>query len=120
MKPPISRRLTLWSFAATAFFALVSTPAPAQALASAEPLRFKGDLTGLSTHISAVPSPHPLLHETGGAGAYVALVPVRFDADWWRAELLAQWPVDSAAFLSCFQRITAGPAFTPAQALAAV
>jgi len=59
-----------------------------------------------------------VLHETRVAGAYVALVPVRFEAERWRAEFLAQWPVGSAAFLSCFQRITAGPAFTPAQALA--
>ena len=43
-----------------------------------------------------------------------------FDAERWRAEFLAQWPVGSAAWLSYFQRITAGPAFTPAQALAAV
>ena len=81
---------------------------------------FKGDLAGLCTRISSVPSPHPVLHETRVAGAYVALVPVRFDADRWRAEFLAQWPVGSAAFLSYFQRIIAGPAFTPAQALAAV
>ncbi|MEO8223365.1 MAG: hypothetical protein ABI661_01050 [Gammaproteobacteria bacterium] len=81
---------------------------------------FKGDLTGLCTRISAVASPHPVLHETRVAGAYVALVPVRFDANRWRAEFLAQWPVGSAAFLSYFQRITGGPAFTPAQALAAV
>lgn len=50
----------------------------------------------------------------------MALIPVRFDAERWRAELLAQWPVGSAAWLSYFQRIIAGPAFAPAQALAAV
>ncbi len=81
---------------------------------------FKGDLAGLCTRISAVPSPHPVLHEARVAGAYVALLPVRFDAERWRAEFLAQWPVGSAAFLSYFQRITTGPAFTPAQTLAAV
>jgi len=81
---------------------------------------FKGDLAGLCTRISTMPSPHPVLHETRVAGAYVALVPVRFDAERWRAEFLAQWPVGSAAFVSYFQRITTGPAFTPAQTLAAV
>ncbi len=40
MKPTISRRLTLWSFAATAFVTLFSAHTPAQAQASAEPLRF--------------------------------------------------------------------------------
>lgn len=81
---------------------------------------FKGDLAGLCTRISAVPSPHPVIHETRVARAYVALVPVGFDAERWRAEFLAQWPVGSAAWLSYFQRIIAGPAFTPAQTLDAV
>ena len=40
MKTSLSRRLTLWSLAATAFFALASPHAPAQAQGSAEPLRF--------------------------------------------------------------------------------
>ena len=52
--------------------------------------------------------------------AYVSLVPVRFDAQSWRAEFLAQWPAGSAAWLSYFQRIIAGPAFAPAQVFAAV
>ena len=81
---------------------------------------FKGDLAGLCTRISTLPSPHAVLHETRVSGAYVALVPVRFDAERWRADFLAQWPVGSLAFLSYFQRITAGPGFTPAQALTAV
>lgn len=81
---------------------------------------FKDDFAGLCTRISTAPSPHPVLHETRIAGAYVALVPVRFDAERWRAEFLAQWPAGSVAFLSYFQRITTGPAFTPEQVLAAV
>ena len=81
---------------------------------------FKGDLAGLCARIAAVPSPHPVLHETRVAGTYVALLPVRFDAERWRADFLAQWPAGSAAWSSYFQRITAGPAFTPAQALATV
>ena len=81
---------------------------------------FKGDLAGLCTRISSMPSPHQVLHETRVAGAYVALVPVPFHAERWRAEFLAQWPTGSAAWLSYFERIVAGPAFSPAQALAAV
>ncbi len=80
---------------------------------------FKGDLAGLCTRISVTPSPHPVLHETRVAGAFVSLLPVRFDADRWRSEFLNQWPAGSAAWLSYFGRITTGPLFTPDQALAA-
>jgi hypothetical protein len=79
---------------------------------------FQGDLAGLCTRIATAPSPHPTLHETRVAGAYVALVPVRFDTERWRTEFLSQWPAGSAAWLSYFQRINTGPAFSPAQALA--
>jgi hypothetical protein len=81
---------------------------------------FEGSIDGLCTRISVSPSPHPVLRETRVAGAYVALVPVRFDREQWRSEFLAQWPPGSAAWLSYFQRITNGPAFVPAQALAAL
>ncbi|TAL66382.1 MAG: hypothetical protein EPN79_09500 [Burkholderiaceae bacterium] len=79
---------------------------------------FAGDSAGLCTRISASPSPHPVLNEVRVAGAYVALLPVRFDADLWRERFLAQWPAGSAAWLSYFERITRGPAFAPGQALA--
>lgn len=78
---------------------------------------FAGDLAGLCTRISTTPSPHPVLQEVRMAGAYVALLPVRFDADRWRTEFLVQWPPGSPAWLSYFERITRGPAFTPGQAL---
>lgn len=81
---------------------------------------FKGDRAGLCTRISAVPSPHPVLHETRVAGACVALVPVCFDAERWRAEFLAQWPVGSTAWLSYFRRIIKGPAHAPSQVLTSV
>ncbi|MDP1691671.1 MAG: hypothetical protein Q8L49_06930 [Burkholderiaceae bacterium] len=79
---------------------------------------FVGDLAGLCTRVATTPSPHPVLHEMRVAGTYVALLPVRFDADRWRSEFLAQWPPGSAAWLSYFERITRGPAFTPGRALA--
>ncbi|MEP7283821.1 MAG: hypothetical protein ABI696_17715 [Rubrivivax sp.] len=43
---------------------------------------------------------------------------VHGDAD--SLEFLAQWPAGTAAWLFYFQRIVAGPAFTPPQALATV
>lgn len=78
---------------------------------------FAGDLSGLCTRIGATPSPHPALAEVHIAGAWVALLPVRFDAERWQREFLAQWPPGSAAWDSYFQRITCGPAYTPEQAL---
>lgn len=80
---------------------------------------FAGDPAGLCTRISTTPSPHAVLQEVRIAGAYVALLPVRFDTDRWRSEFLAQWPPGSPAWQSYFERITRGPAFAPSQALEA-
>ena len=78
---------------------------------------FAGDLSGLCTRIATTPSPHAVLHEARIAGAYVALLPVRFDAQRWCTEFLAQWPPGSPAWHSYFERITRGPTFVPSQAL---
>ncbi len=78
---------------------------------------FAHDLAGLCTRIGISPSPHPVLDEVRIGGAYVALLPVKFHADRWRREFLAQWPPGSPAWLSYFDRITRGPAFSPSQAL---
>lgn len=78
---------------------------------------FTGDLSGLCTRIGLTPSPHPTVHEVEISGAYVALLPVRFDAPRWRAEFLRQWPTGSPAWMSYWQRITQGPAFSPLQAV---
>jgi hypothetical protein len=79
---------------------------------------FAGDITGLCTRIGTTPSPHPVLQELRIAGAYVALLPVHFDADRWQEEFLAQWPPGSPAWQSYFERITRGPAFSRGRALA--
>jgi hypothetical protein len=81
---------------------------------------FSGDPAGLCTRIGSTPSPHPVLQEVRLAGAYVSLLPVRFDAERWHREFLAQWPPGSAAWLSYFERITRGPAFAPKQAMQAL
>ena len=52
-------------------------------------------------------------------GAYLALLPVRYDAALWHADFLAQWPAGSAAWLSYWQRISQGPAFAVERALVA-
>ena len=78
---------------------------------------FHGDLSGLVTRIGRSPAPHPALHELRVAGAFVALLPVRYDASRWQTEFLAQWPPGSPAWVSYFERIRNGPRFTPEQAL---
>lgn len=79
---------------------------------------FSRDRSGLCTRIAKTPSPHRVLHETQVAGAWVALLPVRFDASQWQRDFLAQWPPGSPAWESYFQRIVHGPAYSPGQALA--
>ncbi len=79
---------------------------------------FTADLGGLCTRIATTPSPHPVVQEVRVAGAYVALLPVRFDARRWRQHFLAQWPEGSPAWESYYRRITEGPAYAPAEALA--
>jgi hypothetical protein len=79
---------------------------------------FTGDPAGLCTRIATTPSPHPVLRELRIAGAYVALLPVRFDCGRWQSEFLAQWPAGSPAWESYFDRIMRGPAFLQGRALA--
>ena len=67
--------------------------------------------------VAGAASPVRPLRELRIAGAWVALLPVRFDAQRWLREFLAQWPVGSPAWASYFERITRGPAFSPAQAV---
>lgn len=78
---------------------------------------FHDDLSGLCTRIGIAPSPHPVVHEIRIAGAYVALLPIRFDTQRWQNEFLAQWPPGSPAWQSYFERITRGPGYSRQQAL---
>lgn len=76
-----------------------------------------GSLAGLCTRISLRPSPHPVLCEVRCADAYIALLPLHYDADQWLREFDAQWPAQSPAHVSYRQRITQGPSFSAQQAL---
>lgn len=78
---------------------------------------FTGDPRGLVTRIGIAPSPHETLREVYVAGAYLSLVPVRFDATRWQADFVRQWPPGSDAWVSYFQRISEGPAFEVSRAL---
>ena len=80
---------------------------------------FSVDLSGLCTRIALTPSPHEMIHEVQVSGAYVSLLPVRFDEARWHAEFLQQWPEGSSAWTSYWKRITQGPTFSPEQAVRA-
>ena len=78
---------------------------------------FAGELAGLCTRIGTTPSPHPVLHEVRIKGAYLALLPVPYDAMRWSGDFLRQWPPGSDAWTSYFQRIAQGPAYAVDRAL---
>lgn len=78
---------------------------------------FKGDLSGLCTRIGRAPSPHRPLREIQLAGVHVALLPIRYDSNRWRADFQSQWPPGSPAWDSYFGRISQGPNFTPERAV---
>lgn len=80
---------------------------------------FSGELFGLCTRTGLTPSPQQTIHEIKVAGAYVSLLPVRFDEARWQAEFLQQWPEGSPAWISYWKRITQGPTFSPDQAMRA-
>lgn len=80
---------------------------------------FAADRSGLCTRIALSPSPHETVHEICVAGAYVSLLPVRYDDARWQADFLHQWPEGSAAWLSYWARITEGTPFSPEQAVRA-
>jgi len=74
-------------------------------------------LFGLCTRISLTPSPHETVHEFKHHGAYVALLPIRYDNARWTEEFLKQWPENSAAHESYFRRISVGTNFVKHRAL---
>jgi len=77
---------------------------------------FSGELSGLCTRIATTPAPGAVLHEQRLGDVFIALLPLAYDAPRWQADFETQWPPGSAAHRSYFERITRGPAFTPAQA----
>ncbi len=68
-------------------------------------------LFGLCTRIGVTPSPHETIDEFQHEGAYVALLPIRYDNAVWIEQFLKQWPDGSAAHESYFRRISEGTNF---------
>jgi hypothetical protein len=77
---------------------------------------FSGATHGLITRIATRPSPHVPLYGTTRDTVFIDAVAVEFDVATFLARFTARWPEGSAAHLSYYRRIVAGPSFTVAQA----
>ena len=77
---------------------------------------FAGELFGLVTRIAVTPS-DAAVYECRMGDVFIEAVPLRYDVQAWQRRFLEQWPRGSDAYASYYERITAGPRFTRAQAL---
>ena len=75
---------------------------------------------GVITRISPIPSPHPSLYGVMVGGIHLDALALKFDADRWEQEFLANWPPESPAHRSYFNRIVRGPEHTIDRAYTAV
>lgn len=72
---------------------------------------FSNEHYGLLTRISIHPPTGEVLYGEIQQGTHIHAVPVRYDHTAWVAGFLANWPAESDAWLSYFQRIQSGPAY---------
>ena len=73
---------------------------------------------GLLTRISTTPAaPGASWYGARVDELYVDALPIVHDTTAWHQAFLAQWPADSAAHRSYWQRISAGPAYRLEQAV---
>eukprot|EP00966_Prymnesium_polylepis_P250369 5789494-Prymnesium_polylepis.1 len=78
---------------------------------------FRGAPFGLATRVSADERrPADSLYGLAHGGLRYDAIPIRYDAEAWRAQFEAAWPPGSAAHTSYHERIVRGPHFTFAQA----
>ncbi|MEY8876148.1 MAG: hypothetical protein AB9M60_06550 [Leptothrix sp. (in: b-proteobacteria)] len=86
---------------------------------------FRADPAGLLTRIALTPFDGPQRRhglvwrpagEPGAAPLHIDAIAVDADPARWQPQFLAQWPAGSDAHQSYWDRIQAGPAYTPAQA----
>lgn len=77
---------------------------------------FSGSGFGLVSRIGTTPSPQPPLYGMVRNGVHIDAIALPYDGDSFLDRFLARWPQGSAAHASYFQRITAGPDHTIAQA----
>lgn len=79
---------------------------------------FAGETAGLLTRIATTPCTG-LARRFGVTehGLHMDALAIEFDQQAWRSEFQRQWPAGSPAHDSYWSRISAGPAYVPAQAL---
>jgi hypothetical protein len=77
---------------------------------------FFGGRVGLVSRIAATPSPQPPLYGIVRDGIHIDAIPLLYDSEVFLRRFLARWPAGTAAHLSYFERITAGPDHTVARA----
>jgi hypothetical protein len=80
---------------------------------------FRGTRFGVITRIGLRPSPHTPLYGLRVHGTFIDALPVEYDHTRWTFEFLTSWPLGSAAFLSYWPRLIAGPDYTRSRAAAA-
>ena len=81
---------------------------------------FRGTRHGIVTRVSVRPPVCAALYGVSRAGVHVHAVPLHYDNAAWEARFLAQWPPGSDAWLSYYQRICNGPAYSPGDAVRTV
>jgi hypothetical protein len=77
---------------------------------------FSGGRVGLVSRIAATPSPHRPLYGIVREDIHIDAIALPYDSAAFLRRFLARWPEGTAAHLSYFERITAGPDHTVARA----
>ena len=77
---------------------------------------FSGGRVGLVSRIATTPSPHRPLYGIVRDGIHIDAIALPYDNEAFLRRFLARWPAGTAAHLSYFERITAGPGHTVARA----
>jgi hypothetical protein len=100
----------------TRLFALPSGPLVVANNGAAGMANFAGTRYGIVTRIGTRSWRGRSLHRTQMGRVFIEAVPLLFDHARWYSEFLSQWPADSAARLSYWERIASGPAYTADEA----
>jgi hypothetical protein len=77
---------------------------------------FSGLPFGVISRIATTPSPHRPLYGMVRDGVHIDAIPLDYHQEGFLSRFRARWPEGSAAHVSYFQRITAGPDHSVAQA----
>ena len=78
---------------------------------------FRGERCGVITRISERASPHEPLYSTRSGATHIEALAVRYDAQRFAHDFLADWPAGSPAHQSYWSRIDSGTALTIAAAM---